>query len=105
MIEPCEHQQRNPEGTEWPDSDSLAHFLYCKTEQEQADWWAINRELVNAGYSCQMGNHQSVIKSQAKYTQRLLSGIRGLIEQLGPEAFVAKLERDTIRQRLQELIS
>lgn len=57
MAETCEHQQRNPEGAEWSDNDSLAHFLHCKTEQQQADWWAVNREAANAGYSCRMGNH------------------------------------------------
>lgn len=81
MAEPCEHQQRNPEGTEWSDSDSLNHFPHCKTEQEQADWWAVNRDVANAGYSCQMGNHLGIIASQRQYTRRLLTGVRVLIEQ------------------------
>jgi hypothetical protein len=89
VTEQCEHQQRNPEGVEWSDNDSLAHFLQCLTEPQQVEVWVRLRRAADTGHMCFKADHSGLIKSQAQYAARQAQAIRVQDEYIGQQ--VAKL--------------
>lgn len=102
MAEQCEHKQRNPEGVEWSNADTLDHFLHCLPEHKQRESWEIMQAWAAAGRMCSMQDHACIIERQRAYTLRLLTGIREVIERANTrtDAFAA-----WVGHRLQGLIS
>jgi hypothetical protein len=101
-LEDCEHQQAYPEGVEWPLAVAADHLSNCFTETEQREKLAALIVSARRGVSCFEQDHPGRVHSQALYTQRLLTGIRELIEHL--ESIGEPRELD-IRNRLRDLIS
>lgn len=98
MSDLCSHQQDQPEGTEWPADVALDHFLHCLTPDRQLEVWRDICQSADAGTRCVLENHRGVIQSQARYTAKLLTGIREIIDTQG-------LTAPRVTNKLQDLIS
>lgn len=75
----CTLHKDHPENTEMPPAMLLEHFLNCIDRQRQEELLAELRTQAQAGSRCWMADHDGVIRSQATYTAKLLTGIREVI--------------------------
>lgn len=76
----CSHLANHPENTEWPADVALDHFLHCLTPDQQLAMWRGIQQMAGAGTRCTLGDHQRVIASQARYTAKLLTGVREVLD-------------------------
>lgn len=97
----CKHKDI-PEAVEWPELDALEHFTDCLLPRERAQYWHLLMGRQAEARRCWEGNHKGVIQSQARYTAKLLTGIRGLVEHLENDSEPQAL---AVRDTLKALIS